>query len=144
MIIKVPINQINEYWEVIKYAATKADMVKTEDVAAYNLELLFNLLNNKAQCLISFESFDRKINRVLIISFLQNKINGNKTMFFRTLYGFNTGSAEQWQKESMKIYQYAKQQGCQNIEMSTMNPAIIKLAEEYGFNEMSKNYQITL
>ena len=55
MIIKVPLNQIKEYWEVIKYSAIQADAVADEHVGLYSLDLLYDLLNEKAQCLISFE-----------------------------------------------------------------------------------------
>jgi len=143
MIIKVPLNQIKEYWEVIKYSAIQADAVADEHVGLYSLDLLYDLLNEKAQCLISFED-NRKINRVLIISFLVDEIRNKKTMFFRTLYSFHRGSSEQWQSESLNIYAYAKKLNCHDIQMTTSNPEIIQLAKRYGFSSESNNYRLIL
>ena len=143
MIIKLTSLDIPKHWEVIKYSAVKADMVKEENISAYSINLLFDLLNEKAICLISLNE-ERVIQRVLIISFFYNEVQKQKGMFFRTLFSFSSGSALAWSEESQQIYNFAIKEECKIIKVTTGNPAINDLAQKYGFIEESKNYTIVL
>ena len=143
MIIKMPIIQIENYWEVIKFAATQADAVEEKNISNYCINLLYEILNETALVLLSFDK-DKKIHRLLIINFIINKESNKKGMFFKCLYGFESGTDESWLEDSQKIYDFAKKENCEFITMTTVNPQIEKLALTYGFQLVSKNYQIQL
>jgi hypothetical protein len=142
MIVKLASTQIKDHWESIKFSAVKADMVQEKDVPDYSLNLLLDLLNAKAQCIMSIE--DGKILRILIISFMYDVISKKKSMVFRTMYSFTLGTEESWVRESTAVYQYAKKMNCTEICMTTMNPRIVQLAERYGMSEISKNYSVNI
>lgn len=143
MILKIPAIQIPLYWELIKYASIKAEGVKKEHVKSYVIELLFNLLDGTDQVLLSFNP-DKSLNRVLIYSFYLDPMTREKVMFFKTLYSFNHASRENWEQESLLVYEFAKSEGCQVIKMQIRNPKIIQITEEYGGVEDSRNYSIKL
>ena len=141
MIIKIPTIQIEKFWEVIKFASIKADGIKEENISSYSINLLYDLLNEKSLCLISFNK-EMAVQRILIVSFVFSKETNAKGMFFNILYGFETGTAEEWAEESQQIYNFAKKENCSFISMTTNNPQVKILAERYGFGIVSENYQI--
>lgn len=142
MIVKLLPTQIKDHWESIKFSAVKADLVKDKDVPEYSVNLLLDLLNDKAQCIMSVE--DGKIQRILIVSFMYDIVRKTKSMVFRTMYSFTLASPEQWVEESTAVYQYAKKMNCNEICMTTANHRIEQLAESYGMGVRSKNYSIIL
>jgi len=144
MIIKLQVDQIQNYWEAIKFASTSADGIKKDDVGSYSINLLLNLLNGKDICFISFDQDSRQIQRILIISFIIDFVGNKKGMLFKTLYSFVSGSDDDWASESLKIYEYAKKENCSFISMTTANERVKELALKYGFKPVNVNYKIDL
>ncbi len=143
MLIKLLPNQIPKNWELIKYAAVTADEVEEKDIGAYSIDLLFRLLNSKALCILSV-SKERKVQRVLIVSFEYNTVTRTKSLFFNTLYGILPVEKAEWLEETAQICDFAKKEGCAKILHTTKNSVIMDYAEKYGFSECSKNYSIEI
>lgn len=144
MILRLLPTQIKTYWETIKFAAVSADLVPEKHIGNYCINLLFDLLDEKALCFISFNKEERKIKRILIVSFFIDEVTQEKIMLFRVLYSFQHGSEDEWLEESAKIYDFAKHEKCSAIAAHTKNKAIVELAIKYGFTEDGRNYRIAI
>lgn len=144
MIIKLLSSQVKDYWEIIKYSAIKADEIEDVHISAYSLELLFDLLNEKTACFISFNPKTKEIQRILLVSFYHNEVRNEKIMWFKTLYSFVRGTEKDWAQESAKIYDFALAEGCSSIQTQTKNKDVIALAKQYGFTEDTRNYKLIL
>ena len=143
MIFKLPLSQIAHYWPAIKFAAVQAEGVKEENIPAFSIDLLFNILKEEVLCLISINE-QREIQRLLICTILFDSVLQSKVLFFRTLYGFEKGTPDEWAKESMQVYNFAKKENCSVITMTTSNPRIVELAKQYGFSQTSNNFVIKI
>lgn len=143
MIIRLRPTQINPYWEIIKFAAITSNNVEEKNISKFSINLLLDLLNNKVHCLVSVND-ERKIDKILLVSFMYNEIMDEKYMKFQAFYAFITTPPEEWKVYGSKILEYAKKEKCNSIYMTTKSPKIIELVERFGLTESSKNYSIDL
>ena len=142
MLVLLQCIQIPLYWDIIKFAAIKANLVESSNIGNYSINLLAKLLSGKSQCLLSI--YSGRITKVTIIENFYDEILGLNFMSIDSIYGFSKQSSEVWKKESEQLYSYAKNKGCKSIRATSNNPLVIELATRHGMIEESRNYIIKL
>jgi len=143
MVIKLLATQIPKYWEVIKFASVKADLIADKDIQSYSIQLLFDLLNEKITCVLVLND-KREVIRILLMAFVFDKITKERKLSFKLGYSFVHATPDQWLEETTQVYTFAKKENCSSIIMATGNPVLKNLAKQYGFTEASINYVIKL
>lgn len=143
MLLRIRPIQVKDYWEQIKFAAVKADMVSEGDMLEYCTNLLLDLLNDKVQCIISVGD-DRKVNRILLITVMYNEVRKIKIFVLKCLYSFKPSDLNGWLEEFEMVKKYAKKMDCQCIDMTTPSPVVSKLAERVGLERVSSRYSISI
>lgn len=142
MLVLLQCIQIPLYWDIIKFAAIKANLVESSNIGNYSINLLAKLLSGKSQCLLSIRS--GRITKVTIIEIFYDEILDSNFMTIDSIYGFSKQSLEVWKKESEQLYAYAKDRKCKSVKATTNNPLVIDLANKHGMIEESRNYIIKL
>jgi len=143
MILKIPALQIPNYWELIKFAGVKADGIADKDISRYAIELLLKLLDGTYGALLSFNK-DKSLNRVLIYEFYQDKITDEKVVQFKIMYSFNHASKENWDEESVLVYEFAKTNNCDLVRATIRSDQLMDITDQLGGTVESKNYYIKL
>lgn len=143
MIIKLIPSQIPAYWDIIKHAALNADAVPEKAMGGYCINLLLDLLSSKAICLVSANN-EKAIQRILIVGFEQDGLFGTKTMVFRVLYGFDSGTEQDWIEDSSKVYEWAVYENCDLIKAFSKSERVFDLAKTYGFKKAGETYVLPL
>jgi len=143
LIIKLLSTQITQYFEAIKFAATTADEVDKEDLQPYLIELLHDLLSDKAQCWIRLDE-NRTIIALLITKFKVNKINNRKSLHLQCIFSYNEVPLNIWQKDFDMLIQFAKQEGCKNITFNSRHQKIWELTKSFGCREQYRSFAFGL
>jgi hypothetical protein len=142
MISKIMPSQIDSVWNVIKYAACKADEVDEKDTRQYNLNLLYDLLNEKVICYLSH--YDGKVHRVGLFSFVQNPITNENGIYFKCLYSFVHGDLDVFREELKILWKSFKDKNYKYISTTTNNERVIELCKQFDFSKISTNYKYIL
>jgi hypothetical protein len=143
MLYKLQNVQIPKYWEIIKFAAVNADEIKYADVPDYCVRLLLDLLNTKVECILSLDK-DKNIQRVLLVSMIEDEVTKDKKLMLRNIYSFVKSPPNVWKEETGVVFEWAKKTGCTKVFLTTANRAVAGLANLYGMSEASKNFNIDL
>jgi len=143
LIIKLLSTQVVKFWEAIKFAATTADEVNKEDLKPYLVELLHDLLSDKAQCWIRIDE-NRTIVALLITCFKTNKIGTKRSLHLQCIFSYNEVPLNIWQKDFDMLVQFAKQEGCQNITFNSMNSKIWEITKSFGCREQYRSFAFNL
>ena len=135
-------SQIVMFWETIKFACQKADMVHVENYQAYFNELLHDLLSDKAQCFVKLDD-KRAIIGVLITSIIGNKLTGEKSLCLQSVYSFRSAQLQEqeWQAYFKTILEIATNTGCKTITLDTNNREIAEIVESVGCKEVTRSYE---
>ena len=134
MLIKLLSTQIPQYWEIIKFVATKAEEVDNEDLPAYLNWLLHLLLSDKAQCWVRLDE-DRKIIALLITQIIIDKITTKKSLHLRCIFSFKHVPFDLWQKDFDLLIQFRKQEKCDNITCASKHKKIWEIMSYLGCKE---------
>ena len=134
MILKLLSTQISTYWEIIKFAATKAEEVDNEDLPAYLNWFLHSLLSDKAQCWVRLDE-DRKIIALLITQITIDKITAKKSLHLRCIFSFRHVPFDSWQKDFDLLIQFGKQEKCDNITSASKHEKIWEIMSYLGCKE---------
>jgi len=143
LIIKLLSTQIPHYFEAIKFATTTADEIDKEDLQSYLIELLHDLLSDKAQCWIRLDE-NRTIIALLITRFKVNKINSKKSLHLQCIFSYNEVPLNIWQKDFDMLIQFAKQEGCENITFNSRHSKIWELTMSFGCREQFRVFAFDL
>jgi len=143
LIIKLLSTQIPQYWETIKFAAITADEINKEDLQPYLIDLLHDLLSDKAQCWIRIDE-NRKIVALLITKFKMNKIGTKRSLHFQCIFSYAKVSINSWQEDFNMLIQFAKQENCQNITFNSRHQRIWELTKSFGCREQYRSFAFDL
>ena len=140
MIIKLPATQISNYWEIIKFSATKADNVSSDDLQPYLNELLNSLLSGKSQCFFRIDKKERKILSLMVTQIVLSKITGKKFLNIKCLYSFVKAEDREWQRDFEIIKDFFKKQNCVYAKFTSNNPRIWDITKKLGFKELNREF----
>ena len=141
MIIQIPVTQIPQLWETIKYASIKADEIKKDDIQDYLMTLLQDLLSDRSQCFIRLNEA-RKITLLAITHIEVEKLYKKRRLFFQCVYSFELSSIETWQEDINILRRFALDNSCEDIYYQSHNSKIWEITEEVGFKEDFRTYSI--
>lgn len=143
MTIAITLNQIPQLWEIIKFSAVNADLIKEENLQDYLNRLLYNLLAGKYQCFVRYDE-QRVVQAIAITSVLVDSVSGTKTLHINCLYSFNKVSDQTWNDDMEVLKAYALKQGCTSITANAMSDKAAHVCEAGGMTELSKVYSLNL
>lgn len=143
MVIKIPITQIPQLWELIKFVGVKTDNINEAEMQGYCNKLLLKLLTNQLHVIVRLDE-NKLINAMMIIEFTVSELNKKKTVHLRNFYSWKSASVEEWQSAYPILDVFAKEEKCDFIEALSYNPRVWELAEAVGFKEVGRQYILTL
>lgn len=143
MLIKVPITQIEMYWELIKSGAVASDGVAYEDIPVYARKLMIDLLTEAKTCVLKCDA-ERNIEAMGIFSFHEDKSNDVKYMLLNNLFGTKQVSLEDWDEEFKQLYKLAIKEGCKYIRADSKNERLWDMMKRVGFDESIRVYTLIL
>lgn len=139
MLIRLLSTQIPRFWEVIKFAATKADRVSQENLYPYLNSLLHDLLSSRAQCFIRLDE-SRILISVMITKVFVNKISNKKYLSIECLYSFKPIDNQEWVNTTDVLKKLAKSEECEYISFVSSNKRVWEIGEIGGFRELSREF----
>ena len=134
MITKLLSIQVPKFWEIIKFAATKAEEVDNEDLPAYLNWFLHLLLSDKAQCWVRLDE-DRTIIALLMTQITIDKITAKKSLHLRCIYSFRHVPFDLWREDFDLLIQFKKQEKCDNITCASKHKKIWEINDYLGCKE---------
>lgn len=140
MIIKLTPPQITEYWDMIKFAYVKGDLVPDESRSGALNEMLQALLSETAQCFIRI-SDDRQMIALMITRILINKNTGDKFLFIQCIFSFRTVPNTEWHIDWQFIQDFAKQEQCKYIDAESSNDQIFRILSQLGAKEIYRTFR---
>lgn len=143
MIIRVLPEQIPRFWEVIKFAMSKANNLENNELVVYLNVILHELLNSKAQCWIRFND-DRFFMAICITGINVDKQTGEKKLILHCMYSFKAIDNDALKEELLFIKSYAENQKCSCICATSSNKRVWDLALLFGFTEKSRNFYLKI
>jgi len=93
MAIMLLADQVPTFWEAIKFAVVKVELIKDEVVDRYLNRLLYQLLAGKTQCFIRL-SQERRLQMIGLTSISEDPVRDEKTLFCYALFSFETVEPE--------------------------------------------------
>ena len=139
MVIKLQAAQIPMFWEAIKFAVVQADEVEKDDVPAYLIILLNDLLSDKGQCFVRLDS-DRKLLGILVTKITADKFSGAKTLLLQALYSWKAVEGKEWEHDYPIVKEFAKHLKCKYITFESRYPRVWQLGKSVGFEEGLRSY----
>ena len=141
MLIRVRATQIPRVWDVVKFAADKANEIEGREQSFYNQTLL-DLLNDHAQCFVRL-SPERRIQMVGVTKVVVSPLTNVRLLTIQFLYAFEMGG-DVWTEDFEMLREFAKQMECNLITFETKNPAVLALAQRLGFTEAFRTMAFSL
>lgn len=137
--IKLLSTQIGTYWELIKTSVMAANEMDQKDSKNYLIDLLHQLLSDKAQCWFRIDD-KRMVTSVLITKIVINKISNEKHLFLQSFYSFQTTSVELFQELQSLLMQFAEKEQCSRIFFISSDNEAFKIAKSFGYLETGRNF----
>lgn len=134
MFIRVQSNQVPLVWDSIKYAATNADRVNPKDLPAYLLNILYELLCDRAQCFVRYGE-DKILTGLVITKIMTDEMTKDKSLSIYSLYSFQSQDDGSWINDLKVVEKFAKNVGCKRILAYSNNPRVFELSQAIGFEE---------
>ena len=138
-IIRVPVTQVPQFWEVIKFASVHSDNINEDVLQGYCNTLLVKLLTGKLQAVIKIDDA-RNVEAIIIMGFEVSNLSGAKSLVFYNFYSWKSNSLAEWKNAFMSLLVFAKAENCKKIIAHTYNPRLWQMAESAGFKETSRQY----
>ncbi len=139
MVIRLLPDQIPMFWETIKFAVTRSNVIQEQLIEGYFIELLHSLLNSTSQCFVCLNE-DRQLQGLLVSDLTKNKITGIKTLVLRALYSWSLLSNEEWQIVVNLLKEFTRVVGAKYVTFTSSNPRIWDLALRFGCREQPKAF----
>lgn len=142
-VVRLLAQQIPLFWDAIKYAVVQADEVEEADLQPYLVDMLHNLLCDKAQCFVAVD--DKRVLQGLIVTrIVKSTVTEEKGLFAQALYIWTLLDGPEWQSAMEVVTQYAKKEGCRTISFNSRNPIVWRKTERMGFREKTRTYEVVL
>jgi hypothetical protein len=139
LFLKVLPVQIPKFWEIIKFAATKADRIEQENLPYYLNELLHSLLSDKAQCFLKLDE-NRVLISVIITKIIIDKNSNKKYLSIECLYSFKPVNNQEWMNSLDVLKKFAKSEKCEYISGISKNKRVWEIGEAIGFKELNREF----
>jgi len=141
MFIRLTPNQIPILWNNIKFAVAQIDDIGKKDQEAYLNRLLHALLNGQAWCIVRIGE-ERKLLSIGILRLIIDDITGKEVIFIECLYSFVRTPIESWKEILDLTMKFAKKMNCTKVTAYSSNPGVFKIAEELGFHERYRYFEM--
>lgn len=133
--------EVPRFWEVIKKAVQEANKEEIAEWRTYANELLFALLNSKAQCFVRLDE-DRILEAIAITRVLFDNRKMQSYLYVQTLYSWQIQSDDVWQRDIVFMRKFAKDRGCSYIGCQSSNPGAWKIFKYIGMNETTRIFSM--
>ncbi len=143
MIVKILSAQVPMFWETIKYVAVKVDEIEESEMPDYLIDLLYALLNDKAQCWVSMDE-TRQLNALAITRIQEDKISKKRHLVIQLLYSWKMVDIDTWIKDSTPLVDFAKKEKCICVLASSRNSRIWEIVNAIGFREITRSFRLNL
>jgi len=131
--------QVPRFWDAIKYACIKADMLRPDEYGNYFNELLQELLSDKAQCFIILDK-NKVLRTIAITKIIVNKISATKELYIQATYSMAMLRDDEAKEYINILLRFAHQEGCKRITFTGTNWRAQQVAEMLGFTERYRSY----
>lgn len=136
-------DQIPSFWDSIKFAVVRAELLKPEKWDRYLNRLLYSLLSAKAQCFVRLDN-DRRLQMLGLTTINVDSVNDEKTLFCYSLYSFAKAPIEVWKSDYEDLVRWAKANDCRSITTWSNNEKAISLFKAMGMSERLRMYYISI
>jgi len=131
--------QIPLFWDAIKYACIKADMIKTDEYSGYFNELLQALLSDKAQCFVVLDE-SKILHTIAITRLIVNRTQLTKELDIQCMYSMTAMKDAEISNYFSVISDFAKQEDCKRVTFNGNNWRIWQIAEILGCVERYRSF----
>lgn len=138
MLVQILPIQIPNFWEVIKFAASKSDGVEEKYLTKYSNDLLHDLLAGKKHCYMV--NREEKISFIAILEFRFDAVKEQKFIYFNNLYSFNPNNFLFWKKIIASLETIAKNNDCSYILGDVGNPQMWDILNQMNISCVSRKY----
>jgi hypothetical protein len=135
MLIQIPITQIHQYWQHIRYAALAVNPQWTRDaeIGGYYRNLLINLLSGNYQAFVELNG--NEIASMIITRILEDA--GKRAhLIMEVIYGFSPVEDRKGDLNDME--KFAKNIGCKSVVCYPGNPMAQNAAKHAGFHKIAE------
>ena len=143
MIIKILSIQVPQFWEAIKYTVRAVEQIDSSNLQDVYNELLHALLNDKAQCFVSFDK-DRILKGLVITRIAVDKVTGVKFIQLESLFAWDKITDEDYQEAYNLILLFAKKNDCKYVTGKSGNSRVLDIVTRLGFKEKYKVFEVRL
>ena len=143
MIIKLTSAQIPEYWELIKYAYAKGDLIPRDCMPNAFNSILHSLLSDKSQCFLRI-SDDRQIIALMITRIILTTYTKDKILFIQCIFSFRKVADSEWQIDWKFVQNFAKKENCKYIEAESANTQIYSMLSQLGVKEFYRVFRLQI
>jgi len=143
MTIKLLSTQIPTYWELIKYAASRAVELDERDLQSALVWLLHELLADKAQCWVRIDD-ERNIIAVVVTRLEIDKRVNRKALCIYVTFSYRHMPFEQWAQDFELLKEFAREEKCDTITLATKNPQLMEVDKALGFKEAYHHFTYDL
>jgi len=137
--IKLISTQIPEYWELIKYAASRAVEIDERDLQSALVWLLHELLSDNAQCWVRIDD-ERNIVAVVVTRLEIDKRINRKTLYVHVTFSYRSMPFEQWAQDFELLKKFAREESCDTISFATNNPLLMEMDRALGCREAYRSF----
>lgn len=139
MHIKVMPSQIPQVWEAVKYAIVQMNEVPNEQLSAYFVWLLQDLLSEKAQCWITLNE-ERVLLNVSVTRTIEQGWTKERELHVHCMFAFQ-GLTETTVATLLQMYvDFAKTMGCTRIIGASRHPRGCAVMEQQGLTPYYRTY----
>lgn len=138
MLLRLLEPQINDYWQVIRYAVQNSVPPFTYDSPEKMNNIYDALLNGDMQCWVYLDPKDNgespDLDAVALTTVTQDGVSGVRNLEVYSLYGLAFMQDRAWQEGLQGLMEYAKGQKCHRIIAYSNVPRMIDVAKQLKAN----------
>ena len=116
--IRITATQIPQYWEIIKFTVKNSGYYSEVGLKECFNDLLYDLLNNKAQCFIKLND-KREIKALHVTRVLYDKNHQVKYLQLNGMFAWETSTPAEWVDDAKTVEAFAIAEGCAYISFDT-------------------------
>jgi hypothetical protein len=141
MVIQLLPNQIEQVWDVIKFASKSVDHVPEIDAPKYFRELLISLLNGKSQCFVRVDE-QKQLLGLWITRITLDEMTKERSLAISCLYSFKSVDPIQWESDLREVKKFAYSMKCKKLIAYSNNPRVFEIAKSIGFTERFRSLSL--
>lgn len=143
MIIKILSPQIPAFWDAIKFTVRSAEPLNDESLQPVYNDLLQALLSDKAQCFVSVGS-ERRLRGLILSRVMMDTVTDEVFLMLGSLYAWDKITDEEYKEGHDLIMRFARKQDCKYIAARTSNLRTMEIANNLGFREKYRMFEVRL